>query len=336
MTTFKITPTEHLQGWLLTILEKLLSEGSRIISGPNHREYRNSIEFKIETTPENSLDVQFLHQNLLGREYDAIKFTLDGQEGVIVKIDLDNKDCLVFYGVITHIEVTLSAAELFPSTSPTSISDAMKRWTKSVYKGPSMKRYYGTKQVKALPMTLGEYNTYRGWNIPPQEDPDTAGYLVEYTDGGKPNHPKHVGYISWSPATVFEGSYKTSGDLSWGHALEVLKSGGAVARKGWNGKDMFVYLVGPNRYKAVTGVAKAYFGEEAEVPYSAYFAIKNVDGTVSTWVPAVNDNLANDWYAVAADAVQRIGLEVKLHYTDDPSETIEKISQTTTKDADKP
>ena len=31
------------------------------------------------------------------------------------------------------------------------------------------------------------------------------------------------------------------------------------------------------------------------VPYNAYMAIKNVNETVSTWVPSVNDCLAEDW-----------------------------------------
>jgi len=37
------------------------------------------------------------------------------------------------------------------------------------------------------------------------------------------------------------------------------------------------------------------------VPYNAYMAIKNVDNTVSTWVPSVNDCLAEDW--VISEAV---------------------------------
>lgn len=68
--------------------------------------------------------------------------------------------------------------------------------------------YVGTKSVKAVTMSRGEYNEYRGWQIPEDEDPSEAGYLVEYVDGGKPNDQRHAGYISWSPADVFERSYK--------------------------------------------------------------------------------------------------------------------------------
>ena len=69
------------------------------------------------------------------------------------------------------------------------------------------KTYEGTKRVHAHPMNRGEYNAYRGWEVPADENPADDGYLVEYLDGGKPNHPAHAGYISWSPKDVFERYY---------------------------------------------------------------------------------------------------------------------------------
>lgn len=84
-------------------------------------------------------------------------------------------------------------------------------------------------------------------------------------------------------------------NLSFGEALVALEAGKRLQRAGWNGKGMFVYLVPANSYPAQTGAAKAHFGENAMVPYNPYFAIKNVDNTVSTWVPSVNDCLAKDW-----------------------------------------
>lgn len=68
----------------------------------------------------------------------------------------------------------------------------------------------GTKVVHFIAMTLGDYNSYRGWGMPLNEDPEANGYLVEYTDGGKPNMDGHAGYVSWSPADVFEKSYGVS------------------------------------------------------------------------------------------------------------------------------
>lgn len=75
----------------------------------------------------------------------------------------------------------------------------------------SMVAYIGTKSVLAVPMSRGEYNEYQGWQIPENEDPGDPGYLIEYKDGGKANHPDHEGYISWSPKDVFEHSYQLDG-----------------------------------------------------------------------------------------------------------------------------
>lgn len=69
-------------------------------------------------------------------------------------------------------------------------------------------RHVGTKYLTAWPMNRGQYNTYRGWQTPEKENPEDEGYLVEYEKGGKPNHPDHEGYISWSPRDVFEETYQ--------------------------------------------------------------------------------------------------------------------------------
>jgi hypothetical protein len=75
-----------------------------------------------------------------------------------------------------------------------------------------MKKYIGTKTLYARPMTRGEYNRYRGWEMPIDEVASEPGYLVEYIGGGKPNDERHKGYISWSPADVFESTYREVGE----------------------------------------------------------------------------------------------------------------------------
>lgn len=70
-----------------------------------------------------------------------------------------------------------------------------------------MKKYQCHKQVIATPMNRLDYNKYRGWELPEDEDGADEGYLVEYLDGGETNHPGHAGYISWSPKKVFEDGY---------------------------------------------------------------------------------------------------------------------------------
>jgi hypothetical protein len=61
---------------------------------------------------------------------------------------------------------------------------------------------------------------------------------------------------------------------------------------------MFVYYVPANKYKSITKIGDSIADKQGMVEYEPYFAIKNVKGTVSTWVPSVNDCLADDWYIV--------------------------------------
>lgn len=73
------------------------------------------------------------------------------------------------------------------------------------------KTYIGTKVVHAEPMTRGEYNKVRGWEVPANENPNDLGYLVQYADGQETNVPGYTGYVSWSPRDVFERSYREVG-----------------------------------------------------------------------------------------------------------------------------
>jgi len=57
-----------------------------------------------------------------------------------------------------------------------------------------MNKYIGTKLVEAKEINLGDYNKFKGWTIPDNEDPKTEGYMVKYSDD----------YISWCPKEQFE------------------------------------------------------------------------------------------------------------------------------------
>ena len=148
-----------------------------------------------------------------------------------------------------------------------------------------MKRYIGTKVINAKPMNRLEYNEFRGWALPADEDGADEGYLVEYVDGGKPNTPQYAGYVSWSPREQFDNAYRETCGMTFGEAIEALKVGKCVRRAGWNGKGMHIAMV------------PSYPTEEG-VKVNAWFAILNVDNSISTWVPSINDCLADDWSVV--------------------------------------
>lgn len=150
-----------------------------------------------------------------------------------------------------------------------------------------MKNYIGVKQILAEPMNLGDYNKFKGWTIPEKEDPNKEGYKVVYSDD----------YVSWSPKDAFEEAYKETCGLTFGLAVEAAKKGMKVARKGWNGSNMFAYIVPANSYPAATKIAKEYWGENL-VPYRAYWALKTAQEDVATWTPSGSDTLAEDWFIV--------------------------------------
>lgn len=81
--------------------------------------------------------------------------------------------------------------------------------------------------------------------------------------------------------------------MDFGNAIRALKKGEGVAREGWNGKGMFLYYVPANEYPAQTDIAKKHFGPT--VPYSAYIAMKTVQGSVVPWLASQTDVLAEDW-----------------------------------------
>lgn len=163
-----------------------------------------------------------------------------------------------------------------------------------------MQEYYGTKHILAEPMTREEYNFYRGWMLPVDEDGSDLGYLVEYTDGGQVNHLKHAGYISWSPKAVFEQAYQSSGHMTFGHAIAAAKKGRRVARIGWNGKGMFLYYVPAAKYPASRNENGSMVGHFADdlVPYRDYIAMKTAQNDVVPWLASISDYLADDWCIV--------------------------------------
>lgn len=72
----------------------------------------------------------------------------------------------------------------------------------------SLRTYIGTKQIKAFPMSWGDYCKLRGFEIG-EKHPNTIGYIVEYplTEDSTPNVEGFDGYVSWSPVKAFEEAY---------------------------------------------------------------------------------------------------------------------------------
>lgn len=163
-----------------------------------------------------------------------------------------------------------------------------------------MQMHIGTKLVTAQPMTRQQYNDYRGWTLPADEDGTDDGYLVEYQDGGKPNHAKHDGYISWSPKAQFDAAYRPTTGMNFGLAIEALKQGKRVARAGWNGKGMWLMFIRGRavqiHHQQFVPINEHDHEWRDRVPKQLpWIGMKTADNGFVPWLASQTDMLADDW-----------------------------------------
>jgi len=81
-------------------------------------------------------------------------------------------------------------------------------------------------------------------------------------------------------------------------ALELLKKGEKVARVGWNGKGMFLFLVPGSTFKVNRPPLLGIYPEGTEIKYHAHIDMKTADGQVVPWLASQTDLLADDWLTI--------------------------------------
>ena len=104
-------------------------------------------------------------------------------------------------------------------------------------------------------------------------------------------------------------------NLSFGAALEALKEGKRIAREGWNGKSMFIYMMKgnfdgpelgfsqgeqpyPNNGSTLSGVKITLFdaGAAGTVRRMPHINMRAAGGEIVTgWLASQTDMLASDW-----------------------------------------
>lgn len=91
------------------------------------------------------------------------------------------------------------------------------------------------------------------------------------------------------------------GFYDFGGALNALKNGNKVARRGWNGKGMYIYLMSglylePEQVNERT---RKCIGEGVPLDSQPYIAMKNAQGQWQPgWLASQADMLAEDWEIV--------------------------------------
>lgn len=156
-----------------------------------------------------------------------------------------------------------------------------------------MKEYIGTKMVKAEPalrLDDGKGNVriapLSGNPIPESGDTVDMGYRVRYPDG----------YESWNPQGVFEEAYREVNGMNFGLAIEAMKKGAAVARKGWNGKEQYVFLAEGDSIEFYTAADMSeLLGRQFCV--GDMLVLRTAQGDLQPgWLASQADMLADDWY----------------------------------------
>lgn len=158
-----------------------------------------------------------------------------------------------------------------------------------------MKQYKCTKIVDAKPMS--RFDAQDLGLVRDETDIDEPGYHVVYSHD----------YESWSPAKSFEEGYEEidsklkSDNLSFSEALDSLKIGFKVARKGWNGKGMWIAF-GEGMHKVPSDALWNKYSRQHAIDNGGfadvdpYIIMKTASGSICMgWLASQADLLANDW-----------------------------------------
>lgn len=110
-----------------------------------------------------------------------------------------------------------------------------------------------------------------------------------------------IGRIDGSPEASLH-------QMTFGDAIEVLKQGGAIRRRGWNGKGLFVIKQVPARINSEIIPKMQSLPQSAKdlilkgkgfVYYASQCLIYNENtGRADSWVPSISDVFAEDWEIV--------------------------------------
>jgi len=86
--------------------------------------------------------------------------------------------------------------------------------------------------------------------------------------------------------------------FSFSVALERIKLGKKVARLGWNGKGMFIFLVPGSTFEVSRPPLLGIYPAGTNIRYHSHVDMKTADGTIVPWLCSQTDMLAEDWGTV--------------------------------------
>lgn len=150
-----------------------------------------------------------------------------------------------------------------------------------------MKKYIGTKIIEAEPayrVVDAEGNVRVVTEAAEAKRCGTVdlGYKVRYPDG----------YESFSPKGAFDDAYHPINGMNFGLAIEALRKGFRVRRRGWNGKGIFIELQTSDAYSKMTSPLHLHRHDRlADTEHRGAEAPKSR----VPWLASQTDMLAEDW-----------------------------------------
>lgn len=111
--------------------------------------------------------------------------------------------------------------------------------------------------------------------------------------------------------------------MNFGQALEYLKAGHKVAREGWNGKGMFLFLVPGSTFTVNRPPLLGIYPEGTEVQYHAHVDMKTATGEIVPWLCSQTDMLAEDWAATDGAVMEVKPLTITMLIQDETGDGVQ-------------
>ena len=165
-----------------------------------------------------------------------------------------------------------------------------------------MKTYICTKVIHAVPVKM-----VNGWPWPDGLPMPAEKDVTDPMDGWISRQPKiEEGYMFTSemgdqnPQFVntadFEAMCRPADSMAFGDALEAMKQGERVARHGWNGTGMYVFLAHEPDFVTDADISEF---DQQEVEACDVLVMKTAQNAFQLgWLASQADMLAEDWYIV--------------------------------------
>jgi len=164
-----------------------------------------------------------------------------------------------------------------------------------------MKNYIKQTLQPMRPYVEGEDLAAQGVSVWDGDTPEVGGMVAV-----NPKDPNDKWYIN---KAFFEVNYVVAGaeantlvrldDMTFSEAIDACKQGALISRRGWNGKDMFVFLVDGSNFVVNRAPLLGIFEEGTPIKYRPHFDMKYADGSIGVWLASHGDMNEDDWFVVA-------------------------------------